>query len=52
MVLCSADPYQNRYSAPDEVRGLITMVMRIDQYTAEMRSYLLEEDDDEAAEGT
>ena len=36
----------------DEVRGLITIVMRIDQRTAEMHSYLLEEGDDEEEEGT
>ena len=35
----------------DEVQGLITIVMRIDQHTAEMRNYLLEEDDDEETEG-
>jgi hypothetical protein len=31
----------------DEVQGLITIVMRIDQRTEEMHSYLLEEGDDE-----
>lgn len=39
--------------SPDEVQGLITIVMRIDQHTTETHSYLLdEEDDDEEAEGT
>lgn len=33
--------------SPDEVQGLIAIVMRIDQRTAEMHSYPLEEDDDE-----
>ncbi len=36
----------------DKVRGLITIVMRIDQRTAEMHSYLLEEGDDEEEEGS